>query len=87
MKKTQRTMGNNNVEDLTPWGERLACRYPDRWASSHPASRSQTPRGKALALAQQLPLGEYRDWRSCVQSLLSRRSRRDRESVAPSPGA
>ena len=52
---------NRSVEELTPQGERLACWYLDRWASSHPASRPQAPRGQALILAQRLPLGEHRD--------------------------
>ena len=34
---------------LTPQGERLAFRHPDQWASSHPASGLQAPRGQALA--------------------------------------
>ena len=78
---------NHSIEELTPRGEQLACRCPDRWASSHPASRSLAPRGQAQAMAQQLPLGGHREWRSCGQSLLFRRPRRDREPVAPLPGA
>jgi len=87
--ETRRNRKNksHNVEKLTPQGEQLACWRPDRWASSHPASRPQAPRGQALAFAQRLPLGGRRDWRSGGQSLLSRRPRRDRESVAPTPGA
>jgi len=30
---------NHSVEELTPQGEWLACRYLDRWASNHPTSR------------------------------------------------
>jgi len=78
---------SHNIKELTPRGEQLTCRCPDWWASSHPAPRSQAPRGQALALAQQLLLGGHRDWRSCGHSLLSRRPRRDRGSVAPSPEA
>ena len=40
---------SRNVKELTPQEERLACRYLDRWASSHPASGLQAPRGQALA--------------------------------------
>ena len=82
-RKTNVTM----TKRLTPRGEQLASQRPDQWASSHPASRLQAPRGQALTLAQQLPLDERRDWRSCGRPLLSRRPRPDRESEAPSPGA
>jgi len=70
---------------LTPQGEQLASRRPDRWASSHPASGLQTPRGRALAQARQFPPGGHRDWRSYDRPLLCRKPRRDHESVAPSP--
>ena len=43
---------NHSVEELTPQGERLACRYLDRWASNHPASRPRAPREQAQALTQ-----------------------------------
>ena len=49
-----------SVEELTPQGEWLACRYPDRWASNHLASRLQAPHGQARALVRHLPLGECR---------------------------
>jgi len=51
---------NHSVEKHTPQGERIACRYLDRWASDHPASRLQAPHGQAQALIQHLPPGERR---------------------------
>ena len=43
---------SRNVKELTPQEERLACRYLDRWASNHPASRPRAPREQAQALTQ-----------------------------------
>jgi len=63
---------NHSDEELTLQGERLACRYLDRWASSRPASRLQAPRWQVLALAQRLLPGGHRDWRSGGRYLPSR---------------
>ena len=49
---------NHNAKDLTAQGERLACRYLNWWASSHPASRLQAPHERAQASARHLPPGE-----------------------------
>ena len=51
---------NHSVEELTPQGKQLACRYLDRWALSHPTSRPEAPHGQAQVLAQRLPPGERR---------------------------
>jgi len=86
-KAKNRENKDHSVEELTPQGERLACRYLDQWASSHPSSKSQAPRRQALVLAQRLPPSERLDWRSYGRFLPSQRPRRDRGSTAPSLGA